>query len=498
MNMFVKQEGIDVGLWTESISELGVDRYLGLTARQMAEYITCDSDELYARQNIYRDCLRLPRVYEALMLVRDSLESLERIAKNEQTYSTEIERTLYEFAGLGVYIDLISFLADTYDLVYDSLSSERLSEFFAVFHETVNSELFIAAKGLISGLETKLKVVKSVTIGVNLNASLEPCEMGILSTNEKYFTSSNVFTSFFAQKDAFAGRVSPFIGTGESDKLLERSLYHTLNKNICRALKKSQRELMYNVREMVSPLFGCRDDIAYICASVRALKKLVDIESNVLCWAEISRDSTALNDAYDLNLLRNMSCSVIVKNKVSFASDGAGMYILTGANSGGKSVYVRTVGVCQVMGQLGMCITAKNGRIKPVEKLFTHFPAKQSEGASRFVLECRKMKGIIEKLSENCLLLMDETFSSTDSAQGAAVAYQVMRHVQSKNCFCVFSTHILEMKSYFQDLNIRTPQIHALCVQNTAEMRYKIVPGFVNERNYAYDIAKRYGLEFEE
>ena len=97
------------------------------------------------------------------------------------------------------------------------------------------------------------------------------------------------------------------------------------------------------------------------------------------------------------------------------------------------------------------------------------------------------------------LVLMDETFSSTNSSEGAAVAFQVLKHIQAKSCWCIYSTHIHEIRPYIAELNKKNPKAEFLYVDTQNGRRtFTIKHGFIDELSYAYEIAKKFGLEFSD
>ena len=106
---------------------------------------------------------------------------------------------------------------------------------------------------------------------------------------------------------------------------------------------------------------------------------------------------------------------------------------------------------------------------------------------------------VLSALTEDSLLLMDESFSGTSSAEGAAVAAQVLKHIIAKKCACIYSTHIHELTAYIDELNKNGETVMPMCVEMiNGERTYRIISGRSDDLSHAYDIAKKYGLEFAE
>ncbi len=498
MTLLKKEIRDTTKIWIETIKELRVDDLLGIDISEIAEYITTDISEIKIRQDIFIDCAKIPEIILALEKIMDAIDVIQDILRKEKEYVTDIEKTLYSVKSLGIYIEIVTYLTAVLNANEHLLCSTRLKEFFYIFHDIAASESFITLSNSINAITYKANDIKSFTIAVNLNAQLEPAEIGILSINNEYFSASNVYTRFFGKDDTTLERATPLVKYDNSDKLLERSLYLTINRHLCKAIKKTYRGFLSNVRDMISPLFENYNDIKFICRANKFIKRLIELKCEY-CYPEPDSSCTLITSAYDPMLLNKLKYYNIVGNDVEFNKNNTSIYVLTGINSGGKSVYLRSIGVNQILYQLGLCVTAKKAHMKVVNALFTHFPTEYPSTDSRFVMECQKMKCIIDKMDGHSLVLMDETFSSTNSSEGAAVAFQVLKHIQAKSCWCIYSTHIHEIRPYIAELNKKNPKAEFLYVDTQNGRRtFTIKHGFIDELSYAYEIAKKFGLEFSD
>ena len=109
------------------------------------------------------------------------------------------------------------------------------------------------------------------------------------------------------------------------------------------------------------------------------------------------------------------------------------------------------------------------------------------------------LEQVIEKLIADSMSLMYESFSGTAEVEGVAVAAQVLKHIRHMQCFCVYSTHIHEVVLFMDDLNRKKQVVAPMCVGMESGVRtFKILFGKTDELSHAYDIAKKYGLEFPE
>ena len=114
------------------------------------------------------------------------------------------------------------------------------------------------------------------------------------------------------------------------------------------------------------------------------------------------------------------------------------IYILTGPNSGGKTVYLNAIGHGQLMFQMGLPVCAGAARMKPYEKILVHFVmTSQKQSESRLVNETVRLKESLEQVTENTLLLLDETFSSTSAYDAMLLAEALSRYLSRIHCSVV-------------------------------------------------------------
>lgn len=181
----------------------------------------------------------------------------------------------------------------------------------------------------------------------------------------------------------------------------------------------------------------------------------------------------------------------IVPNDVIFDESGQ-IFILTGPNSGGKTVYIRALGVAQALYQCGLLIPASNASMPLMDTICTHFTVSNATAAhsiGRLEEECERISSMMEYITQDTLVLMDEAFSSTSAKDGQELAESYIGKLLDKNCKCIFSTHIHELSS------ITLPKVDLLAAETIdGERTYKIRRGYSDGTSDAKTIAHKYGL----
>ncbi len=131
----------------------------------------------------------------------------------------------------------------------------------------------------------------------------------------------------------------------------------------------------------------------------------------------------------------------VVGNDVQ--AGGKGLVIITGANSGGKSTFLRSVGVAQLMMQCGLFVTAQSYQADAARIIFTHFIREEDADmtSGRLDDELRRMSAIADHIGPHCLMLFNESFAGTNEREGSEIGYQVVRALLDAQVKVFFVTH---------------------------------------------------------
>ncbi len=125
--------------------------------------------------------------------------------------------------------------------------------------------------------------------------------------------------------------------------------------------------------------------------------------------------------------------------------DRKNLLIVTGANQGGKSTFLRSIGIAQVMMQCGMPVAAKSFRSGIYPRIFVHFTRREdsSMNSGRLDEELGRMNRIVENIGDGSLVLLNESFATTTEKEGSVIAYDIVRALNEAGVKVLMVTHLL-------------------------------------------------------
>jgi DNA mismatch repair ATPase MutS len=190
---------------------------------------------------------------------------------------------------------------------------------------------------------------------------------------------------------------------------------------------------------------------------------------------------------YDIALALSMGQKVVGND---LNGNRKHLVVVTGANTGGKSTFLRSVGQAQLMMQAGMFVPAERFAAEVCTGVFTHYKREEDSSmeSGKWDEEMSRMSAIIDRLGPDAMVLFNESFASTNEREGSEIAGQIVRALLARRVKVLFVTHLYHFAraSFDEDAN---GSVFLRAERRPDGTRpYKLIEGEPLETSYGEDL----------
>lgn len=539
-----------------TLHDIGMDNIVTKLSIQPAEqtYIynvmsmmTDSPENAKYRSEIFDDLMKNRDMRNKIVALFDRINFLRDYGSHKHDHDHELGvwDLVHRLEEIGDYIQSL-------DAIYECLStadihSEGLLALKDYVKKLYTDNGYEGLKKDISLLRADTQNLRSVTLGVNLNERFEVSGIGVISLNNKPFTKSHIVSHFVdkvTRKDIIQdgndwredykydeftlkratndNMIIPFAAF--SPMALMTMKYVSESDNHTRSLPRHMDDV--TERMLSSTVKHLRDVLGkYTTLTITNITDLMPEFIYYIRWAEYIEKMQAKGFKFckptvimpsegseksmnaigiynmklvDANLLEE---EPIVTNDIDF-SDEHCLYMLTGANRGGKTTITQAVGQLFFMAQGGIYVPGFSFEYTPVDAIYTHFPADEDQtlDLGRLGEECKRFRTIFTDATKNSLLLLNETFSTTSFEEGYFIARDCSKAILEKGCRTIYNTHMHKLAYDIDELNDNNLPYKAaslIVASDNGVRSYKIRLAPPVGLSYAADIAKKYGVTYE-
>ena len=430
-----------------------------------------------------------------------SLAATQDITALTKRLELESDLNIEEFLALkrvlAVTQELKSFYEDLENVHLEKL--DRLFENLAVFPklqgslQAVNDGGFIEsfASESLSRIRRKIQEnenqVREILQEILKNKGEMLADQVVASRNGR-----NVLPVKNTYRNRISGVVHDISASGNTVYIEPRAVVN-LNEEIASSRADERYEIQRILQEL-SDLF--RPHAAEIANNAWIIGHLDLVRAKIRFMQETGSVVPDLSEEQDIQLLsvRHPLIENAVSNDLHFGPDLTEI-VITGPNTGGKTIMLKTLGLAQIMAQSGLPILADKGsRVGIFSQIFADIGDEQSieQSLSTFSSHMTNIVSILEQVDSESLVLLDELGAGTDPQEGAALAIAILEDLRLKQIKTMATTHYPELKAY----GIETDWVENASMEfDTDSLRptYRFMQG-VPGRSNAFEIARRLGL----
>ncbi|HYB31618.1 MAG TPA: hypothetical protein VEF89_33855 [Solirubrobacteraceae bacterium] len=389
-----------------------------------------DPEAIVYRQRVLSECLEHPEVVRGLYgLAGDALAAEKSIWGSllrdspRNLLSTSVQK-------MEALVDFLWRLRQMSDEHAENFDSPGFTRFFAMLQAELDESYFEL-------IESHLKALK-FTRGMLLSARLTAGNKG------------TGYTLRHPREQSLLGRM--FDRSGYTFTIPDR------DENGFRAVSALEERGVNLVADAAAQAVDhvhsffvmLRVEIGFYVGCLNLAERLAEIGEPSAFPVPVAKDELALSarGLYDI-CLRLTTSDAVVANDVD--ADGKSLVMITGANQGGKSTFLRSVGLAQLMAQAGMFVGADSLRVNICEGVFTHYKREEDETMESGKLdeELARMSRVADRIAPNCLLLCNESFAATNEREGSEIARQVVSALLEAGVKVLFVTHMFDLASSF-------------------------------------------------
>lgn len=465
-----------------------------------------DTETVHYRRSIFEDLSEAGGLCESFADIFDAME----FYGTDRNIGREKNATMWDFLcrlkDLENYCTAILKIRDC--LAEHVFRSEGMKKLQSHIEDIYRDSGFRELQADIEEACSEVSSVKSMTLGVNFDESMLPQSIGIVSMNTFPIREQGVLERYlkFHKKSEELTMLSTSKKPDSDELQLMSNMVRLLERMLPKVVKTLSSTLNRHVDRSGEAFVKLKDEFLFYRKFIELRRKTESTGLSV-CFPEIGGGGIRIDGFYNPKLAlaraEGLIDHEIVTNDLRFDEKDRVM-ILTGPNRGGKTVFTQGLGLCFYLCQQGVFVPGSRAELPLTDGIFTHFPADENSTLSlgRLGEEASRFGDICTKATEKSLLLFNESFSTTSHQESLYIAGDVLRFLLVKGCLVVFNTHMHELGEDAEKFS-ETPEakgraFSAVMGSEGGERSYRVERKRPDGQSFARDIAKKYGITFEQ
>ena len=435
-----------------------------------------DLDTIRYRQAILKDCLENPMIVREMYAI-----AVEAIEGERKVYwgvfrkypSATLDRSVQV---LQMFVGMLKRLKAIADEHAGQFESDGLTTFFTMLKRELDEAYFAEVQDHLKALKLQNGVLMSARLGkgnTGSNYILHRSQSKKTNWREWLFSSNHsAFTFYIADRDD--------------------SGFRALSELKDRGINLVANALAQSTDHILSFFTMLRVELAFYMGCLNLHEQLA-LKGEPTCFPLPAAPGVHVLSAhgmYDvcLSLILEQNC---IGNDLR--ADDKDLVIITGANQGGKSTFLRSTGVSLMMMQCGMFVPAKAFSSSLCDGLFTHYRREEdiSMNSGKLDEELSRMSDIVDCLTSDSIVLFNESFAATNEREGSEIARQIIRALLDKHIRVFFVTHLYEFARGFYDGRLQNAVYLRAERRDDGERTFRIIEDEPLQTSYGADLYER-------
>ena len=441
------------------------------------------------RQEVLVD-LEKPDVHDSVIAFSDGMQRMRDHLQQVEKLRDRLQKQAWLLEAIDIYWTAVERLAT--ELNDRDLTSRGLRTLRTFLRRYVASQPFVSLANQTQALKQSLGGVRYAVL---LN--------GGKVTVSRYADEPNYSAEVVKVFDRFEQRaVSSYLASFTDYVEMDHVEAHILE-----FVARLNPDLFTQLAEYCKQHIGYLDDtvarfdreVQFYLAYLRLVGQL-SASGLHLCYPHVSARSKAIRveDTFDLALASKLvpAGGKVVSNDF-YLDDEERVFVVTGPNNGGKTTFARTFGQLHYLASLGLIVPGSQARLFLPDRVFTHFEREEDIETLRgkFEDELVRVHEILEQATERSVIVMNESFSSTTLSDALFVGGEVMQRILDLDCLGLYVTFVDELASLSE---ATVSMVSQIVPENPAERTYKVIRKPADGLAYAWAIADKYGLSYDQ
>ncbi|NLL38678.1 MAG: DNA mismatch repair protein MutS [Clostridiales bacterium] len=417
------------------------------------------------RHGILADALRNPSAVRRLYAIVSEADSIRRAY---MSYTSLAEGFLNAVELLKAYLKLLRDLREVADRKLQDFKSRGFKDMLEMLKRELTDEYFEE----VSNSLREINNVDNILVSARLGSHLQSVDYTLRRKEKGFWLRWCTATSFTANVERNPKEIDDIFNRRE------------------RAVSEAANILTWAARHLESFFNMLRNELGFYVGCLNLADEVQKIGMPICIPAllPVKSDDRSWCGLYDMSLAL-MTGAPVVGNELDVK--GKHLYIITGANQGGKSTFLRSIGQAQLMAQCGMPVGADSFTVPIRHGVFTHFKRDEDSymKSGRLDEELERMSKIIKNIKSGSMLLMNESFNSTNEREGSEICRQITQALIDSGVEVMSVTHMYIYATAF----LEDSGVQYLCAERRedTERTFKIIPGEPMETAFGEDLYQK-------